>query len=131
MDSKTISIIQGETLQTTFTVDAAFTDVSSATFTCKDLGLEIGLIPDNAAAPDEGSGSSSHEPVDPGNSNWYLWYQDTTELRPGVFTYDVTIHNANGTNTLVYEGKLIVTYKTNPKPYNPYYEYPHNTKREH
>ena len=48
-----------------------------------------------------------------------------------MFTYDVTIHSANGTNTLVYEGKLIVTYKTNPKSYNPYYEYPHNTKREH
>jgi hypothetical protein len=134
-DSKTIKIIQGESLTAIFSVDDTYTDVSSATFVCKDLDLEIGLIPDNANAPDNdgsNSDSGSSEPVDTGNSNWYLWYQgDTNELRPGVFTYDVTIQSAEGIETIVYEGKLVVAYKTNPQHYNPYYEYPHNTKREH
>ena len=71
-DSKTIKIIQGETLTAIFTVDDTFTDVSSATFVCKDLGLEIGLIPDNANAPENdgsNSDSGSSEPIDTGNSN--------------------------------------------------------------
>ena len=43
-DSKTIKIIQGESLTAIFSVDDTYADVSSATFVCKDLDLEIGLI---------------------------------------------------------------------------------------
>lgn len=69
-DSKTIKIIQGESLTAIFSVDNTYTDVSSATFVCKDLDLEIGLIPDNADALDtDTSNSGSSEPVGPGNSN--------------------------------------------------------------
>lgn len=133
-DSKTIKIIQGETLTSIFTFDEEYKDISSATFVCKDLNLVVELIPDNANDENSNSNSNSDsgEPSGQGSNNWYLWYEgDTNELRPGTFTYDVAVINADETKTTVYNGKLIVVYKTNPQHYNPYYEYPHNTKREH
>lgn len=136
-DSKIIKIIQGETLTSLFTFGEEYKNISSAIFVCKDLDLNIGLIPDNAdtnddESSDSNSNSDSGESSGQGSDNWYLWYEgDTNEFRPGTFTYDVTITSADGIKTTVYNGQLIVIYKTNPQHYNPYYEYPHNTKREH
>lgn len=130
-NSKTIKIIQGETLTSLFIFGEEYKDISSAIFVCKDLGLNVGLIPDNANANDDAS-SDSEEFSGQGSDNWHLWYKgDTNELRPGTFTYDVTITSADGIKTTVYNGQLIIVYKTNPQHYNPYYEYQHNTKREH
>ena len=136
-DCKTIKVMQGETLTATITLDEnEFKHVHSVTFICKDLDLLLGLIPDAAIVPDEDTSNSdsSGEPYDPGNENWYLLYTDTEELRPGVFTYDIDVLSEDGdaivTTTLVYNAKLIIEPK-NPKLYNAYYEYPHNTKREH
>lgn len=130
-NSKTIKIIQGETLTFLFTFREEYKDISSAVFVCKDLDLNVGLIPDNVNANNNES-SDSGESSGQESDNWYLWYEgDTNELRPGTFTYDVTITSADGIKTTVYDGQLIIVYKTNPQHYNSYYEYPHNTKREH
>lgn len=138
-DLQTIKIIQGDTLTAVFTVeDIVLEDISAATFVCRDLDLEVELIPANAYQPEEGSADSSSWEDYNDNSipdkRWYLWYTgDTNELRPGVFTYDFTIYldQADQVFTLIYHGKLIIQPRNPQEFYNPYYEYPHNTKREH
>jgi len=76
-DSKTIKIIQGETLTSLFTFGEKYKDISSAIFVCKDLDLSVELIPDNANANDDessdsNSDSDSGEPSGQGSDNWFL-----------------------------------------------------------
>ena len=134
---QTIKIVQGDTLSTVFTLEDTFlTDISSATFVCKDLDLEVELIPANAESSEDYSSDSTEDYNNNGipDRRWYLWYTgDTNDFRPGDFTYDFTIYieNEEQVFTMVYNGHLIVLPKRSLQHYNPYWEYPHNTKREH
>lgn len=126
-DSNTIRLIQGESLVADFSTEEEYV---SLTFVCRDLGLEIALIPANAAA--SGDDSSSGEEPEVEEYGWYLRYLDTNDVRPGIFTYDVVgIDNDDYITTIIYNAKLVVMPKNGERFYNPYYEYPHNTKREH
>lgn len=127
-DTQHIQMVLGDTLRAIFIVEGVEDEeATAAVFICKDLNLEIPLIPSNTS--DNEDSEDSEELT--GQQEWLLQYDG--ELRPGTFYYDFMIKNVlTRIVTYIYHGRLTILPKVPPKTtYNPYYEYPHNTKKDH
>lgn len=135
-DLQTIKIVQGDTLTATFTIeDLQDYDIKEATFVCKELGIYIPLIKVDDDSDD--STDTYWNDNDIPDSRWLLWWTGNTEdLRVGTFKYDFTIATNDDPEqvvTFVYNGTLIIKPKFLARDlgYRQYWDYPHNTKREH
>ena len=128
---KTLEVIQGDTLTAYFKLpELVDTAVDKVMFTCKQLNLNLEL---ERVEEDSDSSEDSGEPIL--SDTWLLWYQDSSPFRIGQFTYDLTVvfpAEEEKVNTYIYNGNLIILPRQKSRrSYNPYWEYPHNTEKEH
>lgn len=123
----TINLIQGDTLEVNFIIeDLEFADEARVFFVCNALGIKEELPPYNLQNEDDGD-----------DSDWVdetiriLRIDDTTEMRIGEFEYDLMAEE-DGIDrvTYIYHGtvKIQPRWQHRREGYNPYYEYPHNTR---
>ena len=101
-NSNNLSIIQGDTLDVTLSIDNPETlDIESVKFVCKSLDVEENFVP----IVNEGAES---------DDSWMMIIDAnvTQNFRVGNYSYDITAVLDNGeVFTVVYHGNLEVLYK--------------------
>ena len=122
----TINLVQGDTLSVNFILDdLAYTENARVFFVCKALDLREEL--------------PIYAPTEEDSEDWewsnniirILHVDDTTGFRIGEFEYDLMAYEDEfDRTTFIYHGTLTVMprYGRRRQGYNPYYEYPKNTR---
>ena len=123
----TINLIQGDTLDVNFIIeDLAFTEEARVFFVCNALGIKEELPPANLQNDDEDDDEDWED-----QTIRILRIDETTEFRIGQFEYDlIAIEDDVDHVTYIYHGMIEVKprWQRRRTSYNPYYEYPHNTR---
>lgn len=122
----TINLIQGDTLSVDFIIDdLVYTEDARVFFVCKQLDIkeELPMYVAGEEDSDDWEWSKSIIRV--------LNIPDTTGFRIGEFEYDLMAYEDEfNRTTYIYHGTLSVMprYGRRRQGYNPYYEYPKNTR---
>lgn len=117
-----------------FYIDAlAEMRIARVIFSCAQLDLQIDCTPVYDESSDSDSNDGEEEEYGP--KRWQVWYDNTEEFRIGNFTYDLTViteESEDTVTTFIHNASLNILPSIPPKTtYHPYWDYPHNTKKEH